>query len=66
MTVFVRKEGPIKFDTKFIDEVCCNGETSLSLPEKRSRIMAYLEKELKLLKLNAIEFRQSFKKDAKT
>jgi monolysocardiolipin acyltransferase len=57
VTVCVREAGPIKFDLEFVNKIC-NGEI-LTAREKRSRIMAHLEDELKMLKVKTLKFRHS-------
>lgn len=61
VTVSVREAGPIKFDMKFLNKIC-NGDR-ISTKEKRKRIMAFLEHELKLLKITTLKYRQSIIKE---
>jgi len=55
VTVYIRKEGPILFNRNFIDNILCNGDTSLSTKERRIAITKFLEEETKKLKWKAIE-----------
>ncbi|KAI1297293.1 Tafazzin [Halotydeus destructor] len=57
VTVTVRKEGTIRMDKEFLVRVCFNGDDTLPIREKRTRIMKYFEDELKALKISAIKFR---------
>lgn len=59
VTVSVRENGPIRFDVEFVNQVCCKGNAALPIKEKRKLIMAFLEDELKALKLKSIKFRHS-------
>jgi monolysocardiolipin acyltransferase len=62
VTVSVREAGPIKFDLKFLNALFKNDE--ISTKEQRSRIMAYIEYELKMLKLSTMKYRHAILDDS--
>jgi len=58
--VYIRDAGPIQFDHEYLKNVCFNGDTNIPIHLKRSLIMKRVEEELKLIKLKAIQFKQTF------
>ena len=58
--ISIREAGPIQIDHMYLMKHCFNGDASLPLEEKRRLIMKRLEEELKLIKIKAIKFRDSF------
>lgn len=57
--IYIREAGAIQFDHEYLKSVCFNGDANIPLVLKRSLVMKRLEDELKMLKLKAIQFRQS-------
>ena len=57
VTITFREEGPIKFDQRFLHEVCFQRKQDMTSREKRMAIMDFMEAEMKRLKIKSLEFR---------
>lgn len=58
--ISVREEGPIIFNRDFLRQVCYENRHDLTVEQKRHMIMSFIELEMKLVKLKALEFRAKF------
>lgn len=56
--ISVREGGPIVFNSDFLKRVCFENKHNLTIEQKRHMIMSFIELEMKLVKLKALEFKQ--------